>query len=196
MGDAFTGPKKLVPLSSALACSADLACEPIEWWQACGASIAVPRCVADVALQPLGTGACGCKLSLIERAPWSACSPSYCRRGAFMAPAQAPQTLTRHHLFGGKKEGGGGGALGNVAASWTSQEGPGDRRVAGAADELAAAEFEGERRRRRDLRDERPAAARIAAAPGPTARAPRHDASEAMADARAGRGAMNEKMAG
>ena len=33
---------------------------------------------------------------------------------AFMAPAQAPQTLTRHHLFGGKKEGGGGGALGNV----------------------------------------------------------------------------------
>ena len=120
---------------------------------------------------------------------------------AFMAPAQAPQTLTRQHLFGGKKEGGGGGALGNVAGvmdqfkkaqeiakkSQELQTEQARRSQSGAFSLLDGAEATPstrrllsllptqarrgrvrgrERGRRRDLQDERPAAARLRGRPG------------------------------
>ena len=64
---------------------------------------------------------------------------------AFMAPAQAPQTLTRQHLFGGKKEGGGGGALGNVAGVMDQFKKAQEiaKKSAELQKELGAAEFEG-----------------------------------------------------
>ena len=64
---------------------------------------------------------------------------------AFMAPAQAPQTLTRQHLFGGKKEGGGGGALGNVAGVMDQFKKAQEiaKKSQELQTELAAAEFEG-----------------------------------------------------
>ena len=64
---------------------------------------------------------------------------------AFMAPAQAPQTLTRQHLFGGKKEGGGGGALGNVAGVMDQFKKAQEiaKKSADLQKDLAAAEFEG-----------------------------------------------------
>ena len=195
--------KKLVPLSSALGLLlADLACVPIEQCAGNGASMQFLLQSQTLHYSELPWHRClRLHSSPIERAPWSACSFLLPGAAAFMAPAQAPQTLTRHHLFGGKKEGGGGGALGNVAGVMDQFKKAQEiaKKSQELQTELAAAEFEGASADGsvtfKMNGQQQPVSA---AAPASTARAPRtcrRPSPEAMADAQAkSLAAMNEKM--
>ena len=120
---------------------------------------------------------------------------------AFMAPAQAPQTLTRHHLFGGKKEGGGGGALGNVAGVMDQFKKAQEiaKKSQELQTELAAAEFEGASADGsvtfKMNGQQQPVSAAAPGFDGKSAEDLSKAFSEAMADAQAkSLAAMNEKM--